>query len=106
MNSFDRLISKYSSQLIKESNDSSPSTNHSFAVIGEDGWESPDNPPDDDRLVQVAWDDMSTSEKALGFYDGIAEIPDSGRRYWWSHPQMTKLNKGAVGAWREIPSHS
>ena len=73
-----------------------------FAVIGEDGWETPDNPPNTDRVVQIAWEDMSTSENLLGFYDGIAEIPDSGRRYWWTHPRMTQHDKGAIGAWRDI----
>ena len=77
-----------------------------FAVIGEDGWESPDNPPSNDRVVQIAWDDMSTSENSLGFYDGIAEIPDSGRRYWWTHPGMTQLDKSAIGAWRDISANA
>lgn len=73
-----------------------------FAVIGEDGWESPNNPPSNDRTVQIAWDDLSTSPQTLGFYDGLAEIPDSGRRFWWSHPRMVKYEKSEIGAWREI----
>jgi hypothetical protein len=76
-----------------------------FAVVGEDGWESPDNPPGNDRVVQIAWDDMSASENSLGFYDGIAEIPDSGKRYWWTHPRMTQHDKSAIGAWRDIPAN-
>lgn len=75
-----------------------------FAVIGENGWMSPAEPPDTDRTVQIAWEDMSYGPNSLGFYDGIAEIPDSGRRFWWSNPPgrgFHQLSAGSVGAWRE-----
>lgn len=78
-----------------------------LAVLGEDGWMSPAEPPNTDRTVQIAWDDMSYGPNSLGFYDGIAEIPDSGRRFWWSSPAgrgFHQLSAGSVGAWRERPS--
>ena len=78
-----------------------------LAVIGEDGWMSPANPPDTDRTVQIAWEDMSYGPNSLGFYDGIAETPDSGRRFWWSSPAgrgFHQLGTGSVGAWRELSS--
>ena len=72
------------------------------AIIGEEGWKSPGEPPDDDRVIQIAWDDMSTSDKTIGFYDGVAEKPDSGRRFFWSFPSMIKHENYEIGAWREI----
>ena len=79
-----------------------------LAVIGEDGWRSPSNPPDTDRTVQLAWEDMSYGSNSLGFYDGLAEIPDSGRRFWWECPKGRGFHQikdvSLVGAWREIPS--
>ena len=74
-----------------------------FVEIGEDGWQSPDQPPLTDRVVQVAWSDMSTSATTLGFYDGVAENPDSGRRFWWTHPRSRMCVQGEIGAWRDIP---
>lgn len=77
-----------------------------FAEIGEDGWRAPNDPPNSDRLVQIAYDDMSFGVNTLGFYDGISEIPDSGRRFWWSSPAgrgFHQLPEGHVGAWRETP---
>ena len=78
-----------------------------LAVLGEDGWMSPAYPPNTDRTVQISWDDMSYGPNSLGFYDGIAEIPDSGRRFWWSSPAgrgFHQLSAGSVGAWRERSS--
>jgi hypothetical protein len=75
-----------------------------FATLGEDGWMSPTEPPNTDRTVQIAWDDMSYGPNSLGFYDGIAETPDSGRRFWWSSPAgrgFRQLSAGSIGAWRE-----
>ena len=79
-----------------------------LAVLGEDGWMSPANPPDTDRTVQLAWEDMSYGPNSLGFYDGIAEIPDSGRRFWWESPPGRGFRQikdaSLVGAWRELSS--
>ena len=79
-----------------------------LAVIGEDGWESPSKPPDNDRLVQLAWDDMSYGESSRGFYDELAEIPVSGKRYWWSWPigqGLHRIPSEHVGAWREMTAN-
>lgn len=73
-----------------------------YAVVGEDGWRDATYPPNSSRVVQIAWDDLSTTDKTLGFYAGVDEEPDSGRRYWWTHPALEKHNKDAVAAWREI----
>lgn len=75
-----------------------------LAIIGEDGWISASEPPDNDRFVEIAWDDGSHSDSFLGFYDGIAEIPDSGKRWWWQWSEkwgMHRLPHGSVLAWRE-----
>lgn len=77
----------------------------SVAVVGEDGWRSAGEPPNTDRLVEIAWEDGSHGNPTLGFYDGIAEIPDSGRRWWWEWSKARGFNQitfdGAVMAWRE-----
>lgn len=79
-----------------------------LAVIGKDGWMSPTEPPNSDRVVQIAWDDMSFSQNSLAFYDGLAEIPDSGMRFWWGSPPgrgFYQIKDAAyVGAWREVPT--
>lgn len=79
-----------------------------LAVLGEDGWMSPAAPPNSDRTVQIAWEDMSYGPNSLGFYDGIAEIPDSGRRFWWDSPPGRGFRQikdaTMVGAWRELSS--
>lgn len=77
----------------------------SVAVVGEDGWRSAGEPPNTDRFVEIAWEDGSHGSPTLGFYDGIAEIPDSGRRWWWEWSKQRGFNRitldGAVLAWRE-----
>lgn len=86
--------------------ESTATQDYPLAIIGEDGWRAADDPPDSDRTVQIAWDDGSSSLNTLGFYDGIAEIPDSGRRFWWSSPMgrgFSQLPQGCVLAWRERP---
>lgn len=79
-----------------------------LAVIGEDGWMSPSEPPDTDRTVQLAWDDMSYGSNSTGFFAGVAEIPDSGRRFWWELPPGRGFRQikdaSMVGAWRELSS--
>ena len=80
-----------------------------LAVIGEDGWMSHTEPPDTDRLVQLAWDDMSYGENSRGFYDSLAEIPASGKMFWWSWPVgggMHRLPSDHIGAWREMTANS
>lgn len=76
-----------------------------FAVIGMDGWMSPKDPPDNDRPVQLAWDDMSFGN-SFGFYDSKAEWNrkgmTAGQKIWWTS-SLVPLQDGAVGAWREIP---
>ena len=76
-----------------------------LAVIGENGWCSPDNPPSNNRTVQVAWDDMSYGKESFGFYDAKSIEPDSARKYWWSFPAQQGfflLPDGSVGAWRDV----
>lgn len=79
------------------------------AVIGENGWTAASEPPDNDRMVQLAWDDGSYGPSSLGFYDGISEIPDSGKRFYWSksygHWTPHKI-ASTVYAWREIDTPS
>lgn len=70
-------------------------------LLVEDGWTPASEPPDTDRAVQVAWDDGSTSENALCFYDSKSIIPPDGKKYWWTHPKMNLLSDGDVIAWRE-----
>jgi len=80
-----------------------------LAVIGEDGWMSPAEPPDTDRLVQLAWDDMSYGENSRGFYDSVAEMPASGKMFWWSWPVgggMHRLPSDHIGAWREMTANA
>ncbi len=80
-----------------------------LAVIGEDGWMSPTEPPDTDRLVKLAWDDMSYSDNSRGFYDSLAEIPASGKMFWWSWPVgggMHRLPSDHIGAWREMTANN
>lgn len=68
----------------------------------EDGWhDAKTDPPDTDRVVQVAWDDGSTGPNSMAFFDGKSVMPDDGSRYWWSHPQITTLTEGSVLAWKE-----
>lgn len=77
-----------------------------YAVIGEDGWISPQDPPDTDRAVQLAWDDMSYSKDSLGFRDMKSEKPQSGRYYWWSlregYSYLSLIPDESIGAWREV----
>ena len=48
-----------------------------------DGWNPIDVLPDNARIVQVMYDDGSTSDKALGFCDEISLDPPTGKRVWW-----------------------
>lgn len=77
-----------------------------LAVIGEDGWIAATDPPDNDRIVEIAWEDGSHGNSTLGFYDGIAETPDSGRRWWWEWSKakgISQINDSSIVlAWREI----
>ncbi len=77
-----------------------------IAVIGQDGWQDPATPPDNDAVVQLAWDDMSYGDNSYGFYDGVAVIPESNRKFWWSWSPTAgprRLPDGHVGAWRDRP---
>src|SRR5262245_55088787 len=66
----------------------------------EEGWTPASDPPNTDRIVQVAGEDGSTGPSALCFYDLKAVMP-KGRKYWWTHPKMEILPDHAVLAWRE-----
>lgn len=73
-------------------------TEHYLAVIGQDGWRSPDDPPEFDRIVQIAWDDFSTSDKCIGCFDSEQ---NSTVRIWWAMwPSVHKLPRANIGAWR------
>lgn len=72
-----------------------------LAVIGENGWRSADDPPDTDRAVQIAWDDMSTSPKCIGCFDSKSMLPDPGPRMWWAMWPSVHVATGQIGAWRE-----
>jgi hypothetical protein len=75
-----------------------------FAVIGEDGWNDPSEPPDTDRTVQIAWEDMSYSENSLAFRDTIASEPQEETVYWWNlNPVSIIARPELIGAWRERP---
>lgn len=67
-----------------------------------EGWTLASNPPDTDRAVQVAWDDGSTSETVLAFYDSKSTIPETRKKFWWGHPKVYCMPEGAVLAWKEI----
>jgi hypothetical protein len=77
-----------------------------IAEIGVNGWrDAVYDPPETDRIVQVAWDDMSTSPNAKGFYDSAAETPPSSRRFWWTFDyaqNFIPLSDDCVLAWREV----
>ena len=72
-----------------------------FAEIGVDGWVSPDDPPDDGRIVQVAWDDKSFGPSSLAFRDTAAGFED-GARCWWGVSPISQLPAGHVYAWRDV----
>ena len=65
-----------------------------------EGWHPASEPPDTDRIVQVAWDDGSTSPSALSFYDCKATIPATDKKYWWACPNLDLVPN--VLAWREL----
>jgi hypothetical protein len=69
-----------------------------------EGWTPATEPPDTDRIVQVAWeDDGSTGPTSLAFYDSEAITPPQPEKFWWSHPGMTKYSDGGgIIAWREV----
>lgn len=76
---------------------------HYDAVIGEDGWRSASDPPDTDATVQIAWDDLSTSDEALGFYDSPS---GESNRVWWFHSAGHGIHispPGHIVAWRQKP---
>lgn len=81
-----------------------PEESESFAVIGEDGWRAPGDPPDTARSIQIAWDDMSFGPNSIGFYEAIEEMPVSGKRYYWTKwlGYWTPHNPDTIGAWREL----
>ena len=66
------------------------------------GWRSTEDPPNNNRVVRVMYDDGSTSENALGFYDEVSRIPPDGKRIWW------ELRNGRFSiyshfiAWRDL----
>ena len=67
-----------------------------------EGWrDAEEDPPDNDRTVQIAWDDGSTSPNTLGFYDSVAMTPESTEKFWWNQSPLCKCQPGAVLAWRE-----
>jgi hypothetical protein len=72
-------------------------------VLIDEGWTPASEPPDTDRVVQVAWDDGSYTPTSLAFYDGKAVIPQEPRKYWWTHPGLSILPEGSVIAWRDKP---
>jgi hypothetical protein len=69
------------------------------ARLVSEGWTLADNPPNTDRVVQVAWDDGSTGPTSLAFYDGKAEIPPGQEKFWWAYPGLSLLEN--VTAWIE-----
>lgn len=83
-----------------------PEESESFAVIGEDGWRAPSDPPEPNvnKYIQIAWDDMSFGPNSIGFYAGVEETPDSGRRYYWTKwlGHWTPKCSDMIGAWREL----
>ena len=74
------------------------------SCLGE-GWNWAYTPPDSDRLVQIAWDDGSTSDDTLGFYDSVSSIPPTEEKVWWNK-DLCLLGDDAVLAWREIVSEA
>lgn len=66
------------------------------------GWRSTEDPPNNNRVVRVMYDDGSTSDNALGFCDEISSIPPTGKRIWW------ELRNGRFSiyshfiAWRDL----
>ena len=71
-----------------------------IAVIGTDGWMSAESPPDDARIVQVAWDDNSFGPASIAFYESVDGKEDLGK-VWWSVSPLQQLPEGHVFAWRE-----
>lgn len=71
----------------------------------EHGWrDAKDDPPEDDRRVQIAYDDGSFGPRSVGFCDSVAG-DESGRRVWWSsRGGMGRLADGVVLAWRDLKS--
>ncbi len=68
-----------------------------------EGWrDAVEDPPNNDRLVQIAWDDGSSSPKTRGFYASVAMIPESMEKFWWNLSPLYKCQPGVVLAWREI----
>ena len=63
------------------------------------------DPPENERLVQVAWDDGSTGPNAFCFYDSKAETPGDGKRFWWTMT-IEPLPDGHVLARRELASNA
>lgn len=66
------------------------------------GWHPIYEFPNNDRIVNVMYDDGSTSDNALGFCDEISSIPPTGKRIWW------ELRNGRFSiyshfiAWRDL----
>lgn len=60
-------------------------------------------PPKTNAVVQVMWDDGSSDNRSLAVYDSIAKLPPEPMvRYWWSFPDLARLNDKAIIAWREV----
>jgi len=78
-------------------------TDTALQTLVDEGWNPATRPPSNDRTVQIAWGDGSTSPETLGFYDGKATHPQQPEKYWWTHPSGTLLPEDSVLAWRDVP---
>jgi hypothetical protein len=63
-----------------------------------------EDPPDNDRVVLIRWEDGSSGENTKGFYDSVSKNPPDPKKWWWSYP-MTKLPDGAVLMWKECETN-
>lgn len=86
-----------------------PNGTNTLDDLLEAGWrDAATDPPNDDRTVQIAWDDGSTSDGLRGFHDSISGHGGpkyDGKRFWWHWPWEGKAQLATplkVLAWREI----
>jgi hypothetical protein len=66
----------------------------------DNGWTPASEPPDDYRIVRVAYEDGSTGPNALAFWDTKEQIPEPPP-CWWSADSLMPLPDGVILAWRE-----
>jgi hypothetical protein len=71
-----------------------------LAELVADGWTPASEPPNDCRVVRVAYEDGSTGPKALAFWATKEQIPEPPP-CWWSADSLMPLPDGVVLAWRE-----